>query len=400
MSGRYDAIVVGARCAGAPTAMLLARKGYRVLLVDKGTFPSDIMSTHLIHVPGTAALARWGVLEAVAATNCPAVDKYIFDFGEIVIVGQPRSVDGIGQAYAPRRTVLDTLLVQAAEAAGAELRMGFAVEEVLFDGDRVVGIRRGATTDHASIVVGADGLHSAVARAVRAPTYHDRGKLAATYYAYWSGVPTNGFEVFDRPYRSWGAIPTNDGLTCIFANWPMSEFAANRADIEGNHSKTLEMAPAFAERVRAGRRETRYVGTGEMSNFYRVPFGPGWALVGDAGYHKDPGTAQGISDAFRDAERLVHAIDRWSSGGAPYEAAMLTFQRARDEATLPMFDLTCQIASLEPPSSALEQIIGALPGNQSAIDDFASVIAGSLPVQAFFDEENIERIMRARVAAR
>src|SRR3954454_9628330 len=129
MTKPYDAIVVGARCAGAPTAMLLAQKGYRVLVVDRATFPSDTVSTHVIHAPGVAALARWGLLEPVTSTGCPAVETYSFDFGPFGLTGTPRPRDGISSAYAPRRTVLDKILVDAAAAAGAELREGFSVEQ-------------------------------------------------------------------------------------------------------------------------------------------------------------------------------------------------------------------------------------------------------------------------------
>lgn len=144
----YDAIVVGARCAGSPTAMLLARKGYRVLLVDKATFPSDIMSTHYIHQPGIAQLQRWGLLEKVIATNCPPISKGIFDLGPFALTGSPPRADGIAEGYCPRRTVLDKILVDAVVAAGAELREGFTVQEVLIDGQHVSGIRAGHKAAH------------------------------------------------------------------------------------------------------------------------------------------------------------------------------------------------------------------------------------------------------------
>jgi flavin-dependent dehydrogenase len=389
MAKRYDAIVVGARCAGSPTAMLLARKGYRVLLVDKSTFPSDIMSTHFIHLPGVAALERWGLLEGVADSGCPAVERYIFDFGPIVISGRPRPSNGVAVAYGPRRTVLDSILIEAAAAAGAEVREGFILEDLVAHDGRVVGTR-GRTNGGAVvqedglIVVGADGRHSRVAKAVEPVAYQNLPPLGAGYYAYWSGVPTDGFEVFDRPYRSFGAIPTNDGLTCVFAQWPIAEFATNRADVEGNYLKTLDLAPAFADRVHAGRRETRFVGTADVANYMRKPYGPGWALVGDAGYNKDPSTAQGISDAFRDAELLADAIDTWLSVAMPFDLAMAGYQAKRDEASLPMFELTCQIAALEPPTSELEALLAAVAVDEASMDDFASMIAGTLPVPEFF----------------
>ena len=123
----FDAIVVGARCAGSPTAMLLARKGYNVLVVDKATFPSDTISTHLVHPPGVAALKEWGLLGRLLATGCPGIDTYAFDFGTVTISGAP-GTDEAPLAYSPRRTVLDKLLVDAASEAGAELREGFTVD--------------------------------------------------------------------------------------------------------------------------------------------------------------------------------------------------------------------------------------------------------------------------------
>jgi 2-polyprenyl-6-methoxyphenol hydroxylase-like FAD-dependent oxidoreductase len=137
----YDAIVVGARCAGAPTAMLLARAGHRVLLVDRAEFPSDTLSTHAIHAPGIAALRRWGVLDAVLATGCPPIDAYSFDFGMFGLRGTPRPCDGSSTAYAPRRYLLDAILVEAAAAAGAEVREHFSVADLVVEDGAVVGVR-------------------------------------------------------------------------------------------------------------------------------------------------------------------------------------------------------------------------------------------------------------------
>ncbi|HEY6745381.1 MAG TPA: NAD(P)/FAD-dependent oxidoreductase, partial [Mycobacteriales bacterium] len=299
----YDVIVVGARCAGAPTAMLLARQGHRVLLVDRARFPSDTVSTHLVHQPGVAALERWGLLDRLVATGCPPIDSYRFDFGPVVLEGSP------GTAYGPRRTVLDALLVDAAVEAGAEVRQGFPVEEVLVDGGRVTGVRGGGgRTERATVVVGADGRHSLVARAVRPEQYHDKPPLLAGYYAYWSGLPMHGrFESYVREDRAFSAWPTHDGRTIVVGGWPYAEFEANKADVAGNFLAMLELAPEFAARVRAGTRETRFAGSA-VPNYFRTPYGPGWALVGDAGYNRDFITAQGMQDAFRDAELCAAAL--------------------------------------------------------------------------------------------
>ncbi len=316
----YDAIIVGARCAGSPTAALLAGKGYRVLVVDRATFPSDTVSTHVLQPLGVAALARWGLLDRLVATGCPPIHTYTYDFGPFTLSGAPGTKDA-PVAYCPRRTVLDKLLVDAAAEAGAEVREGFTVEAVVIEDGRVVGIKGrskdGATvTERARVVVGADGRHSMVAAAVRPEQYHERPPLLAGYYTYWSGLPMDGrFETYIRPHRGFAAAPTNDGLTLTVGGWPHAEFEANKKDVEGHFLKMFDLAPQFAERIRHARREASFAGT-PVSNFFRKPFGPGWALVGDAGYNKDPITAQGISDAFRDVEALVSALDQSLTGSA------------------------------------------------------------------------------------
>ena len=396
----YDAIVVGARCAGSPTAMLLARKGYRVLLVDKSTFPSDIISTHLIFQPGVARLQRWGLLEQVRASNCPPIRQGSLNLGPFTLTGVFPQADGSAEAYCPRRTVLDKILVEAAVAAGAELREGFTVQEVLMDDQRVTGIR-GRTrsgpsvTEQARIIIGADGLHSLVARTVQAPTYNEKPTFGCGYYTNWSGVPMAGLEFYPRDRRSMGGFPTNDGLVCIVMSSPRTQFRAFRADIEGNYLKTLELAPGLADRVRSGKREERIVGIAELPNFFRKPSGPGWALVGDAGYHKDSITAQGISDAFRDAELLTEALDSGFAGHRPMEEALADYERQRNETVLPIYELTCQFATLELPPPPMQQLFAALQGKQEQINRFLGTIAGTTPIPEFFSPENTQRIMVA-----
>ena len=200
---RYDAIVIGARCAGSPTAMLLARKGYRVLVVDRATFPSDTMSTHVVHPPGVAALERWGLLDRLKATGCPPITRTPSTSGRSRSPGSRHR--GSPVAYCPRRTVLDQLLVDAASRAGAEVRDGFTVDEVLDRRRAVTGIRghgKGGDTSPSAgdVVIGADGRNSLVAKAVAPEQYHERPQILCGYYAYWSGLPVDGtFAVYVRP---------------------------------------------------------------------------------------------------------------------------------------------------------------------------------------------------------
>jgi 2-polyprenyl-6-methoxyphenol hydroxylase-like FAD-dependent oxidoreductase len=189
-------------------------------------------------------------------------------------------------------------------------------------------------------------------------------------------------------------VPTNDGLTVALVAWPIEVFEVNRRDLVGNYLKALETVSSLAERIQGATRESRVVGR-VMHNFYRQSYGPGWALVGDAGYHKDAVTAQGISDAFRDAESVAGALDVAFSGQGPFERAMAGHQEARDATTVPMFELTCQLASFAPPTPEEGALFAAIAADHSASIDFVSTFAGTMPVQDFFDPGNLERYLAA-----
>jgi flavin-dependent dehydrogenase len=395
----YDAIVVGARCAGASTAMLLARKGYRVLLVDRATFPSDMaMSTHLIWQSGVSHLQRWGLLDKVQASNCPPISPFNIDLGPFTLTGSPPPAEGIAEAYSPRRIVLDKILVDAAMEAGVELRQGFSLQELVRDGERIIGVRGGTrggstTVEEARLVIGADGLHSMVARTVQAPEYNTKPPLQGTYFTYWSGVPLDGLELYLRDYRAVYSWLTNDGLALIGVNWAVKDFHDVRTDIEGNYLQVLgTSAPGLAERVRHGKREERWIG-GAVPNFCRRPYGPGWALVGDASLHMDPCTAAGISNAFRDAEFLVEALDAGFSERQPLDEALADYERRRNEVALPIYEFTCQNAPFAPPLPEMLQLFMALHGNQADTDRFLGLFAQTVTVPEFFAPENLQRII-------
>lgn len=395
----YDAIILGARVAGAPTAMLLARKGYRVLLVDRATFPSDTMSTHQVQIAGSIRLKRWGVLDAVLATNPGAMWNASLDADSVVVKGSYPLVDGIGFVHSPRRYLLDNILVRAAVAAGAELREGFVVRDLLWEDGRVVGVlgeggNGSAVSERARVIIGADGRHSLVAKAVKAPVYDEQPTLTCGYYSYWEGVPLQCGEMYSRGRRVLGAWPTNDNLTMVYVAWPTGEFKTFRSDVEGNYLATIRQL--LGERIDQGRRVERIVGSGEMPNFYRKPYGPGWALVGDAGYLKDPITGLGISDAFRDAELLAEALDAGFAGRQPLQTALANYERQRNAASKSTYALTLDTARMQPRTPLQMEAFRALAHDPAAASQFFGVLTGVVKPSDFLTPHNMIRLIGIR----
>lgn len=368
----YDAIVIGARCAGASTAMLLARAGLDVLLLDRATFPSDVARGHFVHRHGPPRLAQWGLLDRVLDSGCPAVTSFTQDLGDFALTGHDLVVGGIPFGVAPRRKVLDQILLDAAAEAGAEIRDGFAVLEHTTDGDRVTGIRgrsvRGGATvqERAAVVIGADGRNSAVARAVAAPATVSAPAVSCWYFSYFRDVDLAGLEMHLRDRRVVFAFPTNDGLTGVFVGWPIAELPDVKRDIERSFRDAVARMPAIGERILAGRREERWMGATQLPNFIRRSQGPGWALVGDAGCHKDPLMAFGVCDALRDAELLADAVAGGLAGDEPLVDALAGYERMRDEATLPDFRMNLAAASLGPAPPAVYAARGAARGDGAA----------------------------------
>jgi flavin-dependent dehydrogenase len=402
----YDVIVVGARCAGAPTAMLLARQGRRVLLVDRAHFPSDTISTHGITHRGLRLLQAWGLYQRILASNCPEVLRCTNDYGGDALSGAFYKADGVAALVCPRRTVLDKILIDASVEAGVELRQGFSVQDLVMENGCISGIRgrsgRGAVvTEYARVVVGADGRHSQVARAVQAPSYKEVPPLMCWYYSYWSNLQEEparlGIYIDNQQRRKMLIIPTNDGLTCILVGWPHSEFSQVRANIEQEYLKVIQMiAPAIAERLHDSDRVERFYGIADLPNFFRKPYGPGWALVGDAGYHKDPVAAHGIADAFRDADFLAHAIHAGLNGEMPMMMALAEYERRRNEDAFPRYEQNCVAASFTPIPAREAALRAALHHvDQVDIDTYLSVKIGTASSEAFYAPANLERIFGA-----
>jgi 2-polyprenyl-6-methoxyphenol hydroxylase-like FAD-dependent oxidoreductase len=211
--------------------------------------------------------------------------------------------------------------------------------------------------------------------------------LSVGYYSYWSGIPVTEAQWLVRPGNGFGAFPTNDGLTMLIAAWPHSELATVRRDVEGTYERAI--ADAFGDRLAGAHREER-IRAGGVANRFRVPYGPGWALVGDAGYLRDPVTAQGMTDAFLDAELCAAAVDDALSGVRPFAEAMADYQRRRDARVDGMYELTAQLADLSQPAPPeLQQLVAQIEGDQTAMDAFVGVIAGTAPLDELWADEKM-----------
>jgi len=361
---RHDVVIVGGRVAGSATAMLLARLGHDVAVVDQASFPSDTVSTHSIARSGVVQLRRWGLLDDVLDSGAPAIRRITFHAHGESVSRPIRHKAGVDFVVAPRRYVLDTIVATAAEQAGADVRLGVTVTGVQRDGrGRVVGVyghdRAGAPIDlGARYVIGADGLRSRVARSVGAAINEVRPADGATQYAYYAGGPWSGIEFFVAEGSLAGVFPTHDGQACIWICNPSADAKAVRhrtgSRVEAFGELLERSAPPLAERLRHARRTSPVRGMLRMPNQIRQAFGPGWALVGDAGYHRDAVTGYGISDAFRDAELLAVALDQALGADAEETTALARYQQQRDQALREIFEITCRLAAYPPVPTFIE----------------------------------------------
>lgn len=393
----YDVIVVGARCAGATVAMLLARRGYRVLCVDRARFPKDTVSTHLLRQAGLAKLRDWGLLEKLKATNCTPIDTITMSYRDAMFSGFSDPIDGIAETYAPRRIILDGLLQEAARAAGAELREGITVTELVRDGETVTGIvgrdeDGRPVVEHARLVIGADGRASTVAELAGSQQYDVVPAHTFTCYSYWTGLDMQSqLRIGDG--QAVGGWPTNDGNTLIWVVQLVDRFTEFRTDVERHFDLAFkETAPDVAELLGSGERAERFYVARYPDNFYRVSHGPGWALVGDAGYHKDPFTGLGISDAFTYADLLAERAHEGLSGARPLTEALAEYQSQRDRSSKGMYKFTCESSRLVLPDNYLE-VMRALPSSQVHTQQWFRMMAGGLSGREFFAEENLRSLL-------
>ena len=394
----YDAIVVGARCAGAPTAMLLAQKGYDVLLIDRATFPSNmIQSTHLVHPPGIAYLKRWGLLDEIE-NRCAAFNRWTFDLHGVVLTGNLPAEDGVDISYAPRRQMLDEILVRAAERAGVEVREGCRVSDLIFENDRVCGIQAkrhagGKFSERARIVIGADGPASIVARCAQAREYDCAPIGQGVLWSYYTDLPIDHFVLVSRAHAGAFAFPCNDGISVVSANFTYADFLRVNSDREHAFRARLdEVVPDIAGMLDEGRQVDRlFAGCTRM--FVRQAYGPGWALVGDAGMKKDPISAQGIAVAFEYAQKLADAIDAGLAGRCDLEHALEGYERERDERLMPFYEFTVQLAQLAKATPDQLELYRALQANPDDISQLFGCVTLSVSPSEFFHPDNLSRIV-------
>jgi 2-polyprenyl-6-methoxyphenol hydroxylase-like FAD-dependent oxidoreductase len=402
----FDVIIVGARVAGAATAMLLARAGLRVLVVDRAHFPSDTLSTHQIQLPGVARLARFGLLEPLLDAGTPPTPHVRFQAGAAVVEGEFPSYHDVNMMISPRRTVLDALLVDAAREAGAEVREGCSLETLITEPDRVAGVRlrdkrrSGLTSESAALVVGADGKHSTVARLASAVERRTIAPTTFAFYAYWDGLPVKGGEIYSGKGYGVGAWPTNDGLTLTYVAGPISDFDEVRRDPTAHVIATLDKAGHLGERVRAAVQAGPTRGTNDLPNVVRAAYGSGWALAGDASLVMDPITGFGIGHALQDAELLSTAIVNGLGGTSELARALHGYEKQRNRETKPAFDWTVNLARLRGVSEIEERLFAAIGADQAEASSFFGFLTGVVPMRSLFSPTHLIRLVGLKDFAR
>ena len=344
----YDAVIVGARVAGAATAMLMAQRGLDVLVIDRSHRGSDTLSTHALMRGGVTQLHRWGLLPEVVRAGTPAIRRTTFRYGAEPVTVEISGGPGQDALYAPRRTVLDPIIADAAADAGAQLLYETRLDTIRTDHNgRVEGVvvtrADGSRSPiHTDLLIGADGLNSTVARHLDVPITRQGRACSASIYKHLEEVdlPDDENLWLYQPGLAAGVVPTNDGQHCVFVSMPPARF---RTEARGSADATFDrlltrIAPDVAAATRGGLQHGPTRSFPGRAGQFRKPHGPGWALVGDAGYFKDPGAAHGISDALRDAELLAEAV---------VDGTYDRYEELRDTLSAPLFDLLEDLASLD-----------------------------------------------------
>jgi 2-polyprenyl-6-methoxyphenol hydroxylase-like FAD-dependent oxidoreductase len=376
LSDDFDVVVVGARMAGAATAMLLARRGIRVALVDRSRSIADTVSTHALMRGGVLQLHRWGLLDRVTRAGTPPirVTTFVYPNGVVPIGVEP--AHGVNALYAPRRNVIDPILADAAAEAGAAVHFGLRVTGLLRTGSgRPSGVAGVCSHGRpfairARFVIGADGIRSTIARLVGAPIEFHAQHATATTYGYWTGAPIEGYHWVFHPDAAAGAIPTNGDQVCVFANATPQRIGQGGVGVI--ESIVRSSAPDLAERLYTAEPPASTRLFHAPRGFLRRAWGNGWALVGDAGYFKDPISAHGMTDALRDAELLATALAAVHAG-ADEASALAEYQAVRDALSLPLFNIVDTIASHRWTSMQIRDLLLRL---SASMRDEVTLLAG------------------------
>jgi 2-polyprenyl-6-methoxyphenol hydroxylase-like FAD-dependent oxidoreductase len=389
-----DIIVVGGRCAGAPSAMLLARAGFRVRVLERSTKLGDTLSGHMVKPAGTTRLQAWGLLDAVMRTGAPPIgNSRVWLAGQLIgeldsMASEDGAEDGpdgqraakVAPAVAPRRGALDPVLLEGARQAGAAVDMGNSVNGLLTEGSRVTGVITDSGEYRARLVIGADGRNSRVARLVGAAKYIDNSPATYAYYTYWKGAAVSEFCAFLDKGHFIGMFPTNDDLTMVFFQAPHAGFGAAIRGPLDHYLAVLKSQPAAMEFLSGAAPVESVYGTGDLPTFFRVSAGPGWALAGDAGHHKDPLIARGIPDAFRDAELITAAVI--SGWDGDLDQALTGYTRQRDACARPLSAANDSVASGfgAVPLGPLAEALGGLGKLDAALDPPSAIAARACAV--------------------
>ena len=353
----YDVVVVGARVAGATTAALVGDAGYRVLLIDRHVFPSATLSTHFFRGADlVSVLKRLRVLDRVLETRCPPLTcEYAYVNGTADRQQRPPQRPGdIGYCLSVRRTTLDHLLVRrACQSSTVELLERCRLTQLHWTAGRLAELElstpEGVRRVRARAVVGADGRHSFVARVVQAPTEEAAEPLRALYYCYVrqfpgpSGGQPDGPEFSRLDDEIAYVFPSDDGVTCIAISINRAAFGWIKKALAARFRERLLAHRGLADRFVAAFAASEVLGSGPEPNYMRVPWGPGWALVGDAGLHQDPWSGQGMDMAGVHGTFLAEALLEWFSGAASPVDALAAYHRRRNEHALEIYRNTVTV---------------------------------------------------------